>query len=198
MKKIGLTGGIGSGKTTVARELETDGRVIVDADQIAREIVEPGQPALEELARAFGEDILDEDGALNRAELARRAFADDAHPELLDSITHPRIREEVESRFRELERAGAEAVIFDMPLLVENGFDKEMDLVVVVDADVETRVARLVEHRGMDEDDARARIRQQSGDEERRAAADIVVDNNGDREHLESEIAAARARIEAL
>lgn len=198
MKKIGLTGGIGSGKTTVARELESDSRIIVDADQIAREIVEPGQPALSELVEAFGSDILDSDGRLIRGELARRAFADEARTELLDSITHPRIHSEIDARFTELERAGADAVIFDMPLLIENGWGSEMDLVIVVDADVETRVRRLVEQRGMDEDDARARIKRQSGDEERRAAADIVIDNNGDIERLRAEVAAARTRIEAL
>ncbi len=188
MKIIGLTGGIGSGKSTVAGMLADAGYPVVDADKLAREIVEPGQPALAEIAEAFGADVLDADGALRRGELAARAFVDRRHTELLNSITHPRIRELRHLRFAEAEAAGAAAVVYDMPLLVEQGAHRECDLVVVVDVDVEERVRRLVEHRGLDAEDARRRIAQQIDDETRLVAADVVIDNNGPLSELDAQI----------
>lgn len=195
MLKIGLTGGIGSGKSTVAGLLETHASAsgkfslsVIDADQIARDIVEPGQPALAALARAFGEDILDEAGALRRKELAARAFLNEEQTKLLNSITHPQIRTESERRFTEAEERGIDAVVYDMPLLVEQGHHRAMDLVVVVDVDAEERVRRLVEFRGITEADARARIQAQVPDADRLAAADVVIDNNGAREALEPQV----------
>lgn len=179
MKLIGLTGGIGSGKSTVAKALAGYGYEIVDADQIARDIVKPGQPALAELQEAFGQDIIDDSGELRRFLLAQRAFADPDKTELLNSITHPRINEETQRRFAEARSRGESAVVYDMPLLVDNGLHEDMDLTVVVDVDPETRVHRLVQHRGLDEHDARRRIAAQVSDEERRAAADVIIDNNG-------------------
>ena len=180
---IGLTGGIGSGKSTVASRLKTLGARIVDADKIAREIVEPGEPALAELAEAF-DGVLNADGALNRAELARQAFATPEATEKLNSITHPRIRERTLERFAQARTEDVPVLVYDMPLLIENGEYKKMDHVLVVDAEDEIRIDRLVNSRGLDEDDARRRIAAQISREERLAAADSVVDNSGTRDQL--------------
>ena len=180
---IGLTGGIGSGKSTVASRLKTLGARIVDADKIAREIVEPGEPALAELAEAF-DGVLNADGTLNRAELARQAFAAPEATEKLNSITHPRIRERTLERFAQARTDGVPVLVYDMPLLIENGEYKKMDHVLVVDAEDEIRIDRLVNSRGLDEEDARRRIAAQISREERLAAADSVVDNSGTRDQL--------------
>ena len=195
MKKVGLTGGIGSGKSTVARMLSAAGFPVVDADQIAREIMEPGSPVLERVAEEFGADILDGEGVLDRSKLARRAFASKEATERLNAITHPAIRAESEGRFAAAEKAGEAAVIYDMPLLVDLGLHSGMDLTVVVDVDVEERVRRLVEKRGLDEADARARMGQQIDDATRLAAADVVIDNNGSLDALEPQVAALVERI---
>ena len=180
---IGLTGGIGSGKSTVATRLKALGARIVDADKIAREIVEPGEPALAELAEAF-DGVLNADGTLNRAELARQAFAAPDATEKLNSITHPRIRERTLERFAQARTDGVPVLVYDMPLLIENGEYKKMDHVLVVDAADEIRIDRLVNSRGLDEEDARRRIAAQISREERLAAADSVVDNSGTRDQL--------------
>ncbi|WP_459612100.1 dephospho-CoA kinase [Corynebacterium urogenitale] len=183
MLKIGLTGGIGSGKSTVSKKLDELGAFVVDADKIAREIVEPGEPALAELAEAF-EGVVLEDGTLNRQELARQAFATPEATQKLNSITHPRIRERTNELFREAEAEGEEVLVYDMPLLIENGEADRVDHVLVVDAPDEVRVQRLVEYRNLDEGDARARIRAQIDRETRLAVADTVLDNSGDIEDL--------------
>lgn len=188
MKKVGLTGGIGSGKSTVARMLGDEEFLVVDADQIAREIMEPGSPVLDKVAEIFGADLIDDTGALNRGELARRAFASKEQTEKLNAITHPAIRAESNRRFDAAEAAGEPAVIYDMPLLVDLGLDEEMDLTVVVDVDVDERVRRLVDKRGLAERDARARIAQQVDDATRLAAADVVIDNNGPQEALAPQV----------
>ena len=180
---IGPTGGIGSGKSPVASRLKTLGARIVDADKIAREIVEPGEPALAELAEAF-DGVLNADGTLNRAELARQAFAAPEATEKLNSITHPRIRERTLERFAQARTDGVPVLVYDMPLLIENGEYKKMDHVLVVDAEDEIRIDRLVNSRGLDEEDARRRIAAQISREERLAAADSVVDNSGTRDQL--------------
>jgi len=195
MLRIGLTGGIGSGKSTVADLLASEGFLIVDADQVARDIVEPGQPALAELAEAFGQDILKPDGTLDRAGLAAKASVSEEQTALLNAITHPRIAEESARRFNEAEAQGAKVAVYDMPLLVEKGLDRKMDLVVVVDVDVEERVRRLVEKRGLTEDDVRRRIASQVPDDVRLKAADIVVDNNGTLEDLHAEASKLIAEI---
>ena len=188
MKLIGLTGGIGSGKSTVAQLLVEQGWALVDADQIARDIVEPGQPALSELADAFGEDILNADGSLNRGLLASRAFASREKTDVLNSITHPRIHEETQARFEAARAAGEAFLVYDMPLLVDNGLNKGMDVTIVVDVEIEERVRRLVEFRGLDEEDARRRIAAQIPDDVRLAAADYVIDNNGPLEALDAQV----------
>ena len=195
MKKVGLTGGIGSGKSTVARMLGGTGFAVVDADQIARDIMAPGSPVLDEVAAAFGADLIGDDGALDRGELAQRAFATTEDTQRLNAITHPAIRAESERRFAAAEEAGEQAVIYDMPLLVDLGLNQDMDLTVVVDVDKEERIRRLVAKRGLDEADARARMAQQIDDAARLSAADVVIDNNGPLEALEPQVAALAERI---
>lgn len=180
---IGLTGGIGSGKSTVASRLSELGAFIVDADLVAREVVEPGQPALAELAEAF-DGVLNPDGTLNRAELARQAFATPEATEKLNAITHPRIRARTEELFTQGRESGAQVLVYDMPLLIENGEVDKVDHVLVVDAPDELRIERLVQHRGLDEDDARRRIAAQIDRETRLNAADTVLDNSGNLENL--------------
>lgn len=172
---------MGSGKSTVARRFAELGAVIIDADQIARDIVEPGQPALAELAEAFGKDILLDDGSLNRAELAKRAFVNAEKTELLNSITHPRIEQLTEQQFRE---AGDAVIVFDSPLLIEMGQSEAQDLVVVVHTPVDVRLERLVESRGVDREDAKKRIAKQISDQKRLQFADVVLENSGTQEDL--------------
>ena len=185
MLRIGLTGGIGSGKSTVSRLLAERGAVIVDADAIAREVVRPGTPGLAAVAQAFGVAILAADGSLDRPALAAVVFADTEQRAKLDGIVHPLVR----ARATELAAAAPpDAVLVnDVPLLAETGQASSYDLVVVVEADVETRVARLVQ-RGLTAEDARARIAVQATDEQRRAIADVVLDNSGTPEQLAAQV----------
>jgi dephospho-CoA kinase len=181
MLRIGLTGGIGAGKSTVSATFNECGGIIVDGDVIAREVVEPGTEGLAQLVEAFGEDILLPDGALNRPALAAKAFVDDEQRAKLNGIVHPlvgRRREEI------IESVPEDSVVVeDIPLLVETGMAPLFPLVVVVTADVETRVERLIK-RGMDEADARARIKAQAPEEKRRAIADVLLDNSGSQDEL--------------
>ncbi|HLM04845.1 MAG TPA: dephospho-CoA kinase [Blastococcus sp.] len=185
MLRIGLTGGIGSGKSTVSALLAARGAVVVDADLIAREVVAPGSPGLAAVAEAFGAGVLTPDGALDRPALAAVVFADPEARARLDGIVHPLVRR----RTAELVSAApADAVVVnDVPLLVETGQAGSYDLVLVVEADVETRVVRLVA-RGLTAEDARARIAAQATDEQRRAAADVVLDNSGTPEQLAEQV----------
>lgn len=202
MKKIGLSGGIGSGKSTVARlmvELSSGSTVvIIDADKIAREVVEPGSPALAELSKAFGEDVLAPDGSLNRQLLAARAFASKESTAILNSITHPRIAEETKRLFRQAADEGADFAVYDVPLLVENDIYKDMDANIIVDVDPETRITRLIEHRGLDETDARRRIASQIADEKRLAIADFVIDNNGALQDLVPQVEEVVGKLKEL
>lgn len=188
MLRVGLTGGIGSGKTTVAQLIHAAGIPVIDADVIAREVVEPGQPALDELAVEFGSDILYDDGSLNRGELAQRAFASSAATARLNAITHPKIEQRTAELFAELQQQGHDIVVWDMPLLVDKGYDKQMDAVIVVDVDADTRMKRLVSYRGLAADDAARRIATQVGDEERRQAATYIIDNHGSIENLAPQV----------
>jgi len=188
MLLIGLTGGIGSGKSTVAAMLRDQGIRVVDADQIAREVVEPGQPALAELVEVFGQGILNDDGSLNRQELANRAFATEEATNALNTITHPRIEQETQRQFDLAAAEKENFLVYDMPLLVERGLHEEMDMVIVVHADIEERVRRLVEHRGLDEDDVRRRMSHQVDDVTRLASADVLIDNNGSVDHLRKQV----------
>lgn len=188
--RVGLTGGIGSGKSSVAAEFAALGAPIVDADAIARRIVEPGSPVLARLAEEFGSDILDESGALRRAELARRAFASERDTRHLNEITHPAIREIAEVELAAGEQATPNAVVvYEMPLLVETGQVSLVDVVVVVDVPEETQVERTVA-RGLEESDVRARMTQQASRSDRLAAADFVIDNSGDLAEMRRQVLA--------
>lgn len=193
MHLVGLTGGIGSGKSTVARLLAERGAIVVDADQVAREVVEPGEPALAEIAERFGADVVDPEGRLDREALAAIVFDDEGARRDLESITHPRIGERVAERIAEAQRAEeqdgrARIVVVDHPLLVESGAAEQYPTVVVVTTPAEERVRRLVDQRGMPEADARARIRAQADDATREAAATHVIDNGGPRDALEAQV----------
>ncbi|MBK3637156.1 dephospho-CoA kinase [Streptomyces sp. MBT97] len=176
MLKVGLTGGIGAGKSEVSRLLVAHGAVLIDADRIAREVVAPGTPGLTAVTQAFGEDVLAPDGSLDRPRLGSVVFADPEKLALLNSIVHPLVG----ARSRELETAAPEdaVVVHDVPLLTENGLAPLYDLVIVVDVAPETQLDRLVRLRGMTEDDARARMAAQATRDDRRKIADIVIDND--------------------
>src|SRR5918996_6254313 len=181
MLRIGLTGGIGAGKSTVSATFSECGGIIVDGDVIAREVVEPGTDGLKQLVEAFGEDILLPNGALNRPALAAKAFVDDEKRAKLNSIVHPLVGQR---RMEVIESVPDDAVVVeDIPLLVETGMAPMFPLVVVVTAPVETRVERLIK-RGMDEADARTRIAAQAPEEQRRAIADVLLDNSGSQDEL--------------
>ncbi|MGA6207599.1 dephospho-CoA kinase [Nocardia testacea] len=187
MLRIGLTGGMGAGKSTVARALVERGAVLIDSDVIAREVVAVGTPGLAALVEAFGSDILAADGSLDRPALAAKAFRDDESRATLNSITHPLVGQRTAELFA---AAAPDAVVVqDVPLLVENHMAPFMNLVLVVDVAAETRIRRLVEFRGVPEDDARARIAAQATDEQRRAAADVLLDNNGPAGAVEAAVA---------
>jgi len=182
---VGLTGGIGSGKSTVAGILAKRGAVVIDADAIARMVVEPGKPALDALAEAFGPEILRPDGSLDRSALAERAFVTDETRKRLEAITHPAIAEEF---FAQIANAPAGGIIVhDVPLLVESTRGYEYGAVIVVEAPTEARLARL-EARGVPRADAERRMALQASDEERRAVATWVLDNSGDPADLERQI----------
>jgi dephospho-CoA kinase len=183
--RIGLTGGIGSGKSTVSALLAARGAVIIDADRIAREVVEPGTPGLARIVEAFGDGVLAVDGSLDRAALAAVVFADPDARRRLDGIVHPLVR----ARATELAAAAPpdSVVVNDVPLLVETGQASSYDLVLVVEADPATRVSRLVQ-RGLTAEDARARIAAQASDGQRRAVADVVLDNSGTPEQLAEQV----------
>lgn len=191
MLRLGLTGGIGSGKSTVARMLADRGAVIIDADAISRELVEPGEPALDRLVEEFGTGILREDGSLNRGALARVAFEDAAAAARLNQIMHPAIREESERRIADAVRRGATVIVYDMPLLVETGQQEVVDRVIVVDVPEAVQIQRAVGSRGLDEADVRRRIALQASREERLGCADGVIDNSGD-------VAETERQVEAL
>ncbi|MFJ8105248.1 dephospho-CoA kinase [Streptomyces sp. NPDC096132] len=176
MLKVGLTGGIGAGKSEVSRLLVECGAVLIDADRIAREVVAPGTPGLAAVVDAFGTDVLAADGSLDRPRLGSIVFADPDRLAVLNSIVHPLVG----ARSRELETAAPEdaVVVHDVPLLTENGLAPFYDVVVVVDAAPETQLDRLVRLRGMTEEDARARMAAQATREKRRDIADIVIDND--------------------
>lgn len=176
---IGLTGGIASGKSTAARTLAELGARIVDADAVAREIVAPGQPALAEIVRAFGREMLLPDGTLDRKRLGAIIFADADKRRALNAITHPRIAAETQARLAKLREAGEPVAIYEAALLVENGVHKALDGLIVVKCDEATQLARLMSRDGYSEADARARVAAQAPVADKIAAATWVVDTSG-------------------
>ena len=195
---VGLTGGIGSGKSEAARRLAAHGAVIVDADAIAREVVEPGTPALAQIVGTFGNGVLASDGSLDRDKLAATVFGDDEQRRRLNDIVHPSIGALMIERTAAAGAADPHAVVVnDVPLLVEGGVQDRYDVVVVVDCDPATQLRRLVEQRGMSEADARARLAVQATREQRLNVADLVVHNDGDLDELEAEVARVWADLAA-
>lgn len=184
--RVGLTGGIASGKSTVARLLARHGAVVVDADALAREAVEPGTPGLAAVVERFGPDVLAADGSLDRERLGALVFGNPDRLRALEAIVHPYV---ARRSAQLLDAAPAESVVvYDVPLLVEKSLHDDYDVVVVVDAPDDVRVRRLVEHRGMDEPDALTRMAAQATREARLAAADHVVVNDGDLTELEEQV----------
>lgn len=195
MITVGLTGGIGSGKSEVARLLAARGAVVVDADALAREALAPGTPGLARVVAEFGAEVLAADGSLDRARLGSLVFADDGRRAALEAIVHPYVAR----RSAELMAAAPPdaVVVYDVPLLVEKGLHPAYDVVVVVEAGEQERVRRLTEGRGMPERDVRARIAAQASDEERRAVADVVLRNDGDLAALDRQVEDVWARLSA-
>lgn len=196
MLLVGLTGGIGSGKTTVSGMLARLGAVVIDADAIVHELQAPGQPVLLEMVELFGDGILHDDGTLDRRAVAEIVFHDPDKLAALGEIVHPRVRDEMIRRVAE-QASTHNVVVLDIPLLAESGWEGIVGS-IVVDLDPEVAVARLVEHRGFDEEDARARIANQASREERIASARWVIDNSGSMEELAAQVDARWEELVAL
>lgn len=197
MRICGLTGGIASGKSTVARRLRELGVPVVDADAVAREVVEPGTPALAEIVASFGASLLDPDGKLDRKALAARVFGDDAARRRLEAIVHPRVAERTRERFAELEAAGERLAFYDVPLLVEKGLHAVFRPVVVVALSEEEQIRRAVARDGATEAEVRARIAAQLPLAEKIAVADHVIDNAGSLEATLAQVDALVAELRA-
>ena len=193
MLRVGLTGGIGAGKGEVARRLAAYGALVIDADQVAREVVAPGTPGLEEIVKEFGAGVLRPDGSLDRELLGEMVFSDAALRGKLNAIVHPRVGE----RMREIEEsaAAADVIVHEIPLLAEGGLASAFDVVVVVDAPPDVQVERLVSMRGMTRTHALARMSAQASREDRLAVATFVVDNSGSLEDLDRRVAALWADL---
>ncbi len=202
MLEVGLTGGIGSGKSTVAAGLVARGAVLIDADAIVRQMQAPGEPVFEAIVDRFGPDVVHRDGTLDRAAIASVVFADPDELAALNAIVHPAVGAEIQRR-RDA-RAGTDAiVIFDIPLLIDSDGERKshydhLAAVIVVDADPDTAIHRLVDHRGFDTDDARARVANQAPRSARLAHADFVIDNSGPLVALEPQLDACWAWLESL
>lgn len=195
---IGLTGGIGSGKSTVSALLAEKGAVVIDADAITRELQEPGQPVFDAIVERFGEEVVGDDGRLDRAHLAGIVFNDEQAKKDLEQIVHPAVGAEMLKRM-EVEAATDHVVVYDVPLLVEAA-RRAMDFagVIVVDIDPEIAIRRVVEQRGMAEADVRARIANQASRDERLAVADKVIDNSGTRDDLRRQVDGVWAWMQSL
>ncbi|MBI4964368.1 MAG: dephospho-CoA kinase [Desulfomonile tiedjei] len=198
MLVVGLTGGIASGKSTVSRMFADAGIPVICADELAREAVKPGSAALDEIRRAFGQKVLDEDGNLDRAGMARLVFQDTSKRKLLESIIHPRVAEEQENRLRRLEREGHHIAVIDVPLLYESGWDKAFDLIIVVYVPRNIQERRLVDRDKISPADAQSRLDAQMPIEEKKKSADRVVDNTGSMEHTLDQVKGILEELQAL
>jgi dephospho-CoA kinase len=200
MKLIGLTGGIASGKSTVGKRFSELGAVVVDADVLAREVVEPGTPGLAEIERVFGRSVIAADGSLDRPALGAIIFADADKRAQLNAITHPAIWKRGKELFAAAEAADPDViVVYDVPLLAEAVEDRPMkfDSIVVVQADIATRVERMVKLRGMSRGEAEGRLRAQASDDERLRLADVVIDSNGSLDHTLEQVDTLWAQLSA-
>ncbi|MDQ2661733.1 MAG: dephospho-CoA kinase [Actinomycetota bacterium] len=196
MYLIGLTGGIASGKSTVARRLVEHGAVHIDADEVARRVVEPGTPALAAIVEEFGPGVLRHDGTLDRQKLGEIVFADEAARAKLNAIVHPAVRERSATLIEKAEREDPDAVVvYDVPLLVDAAVDHPFDLIVVTNAPKRTQVKRLVEERGLDPIQAEARVDAQVDNTRRLEIADVVIDTDGSMAHTMSQSDALWQRI---
>ena len=183
---VGLTGGVASGKSVVSRILKEEGAYLIDADQIARELVQPWTSAWEELVKVFGKEILQKDGSIHRKQLAAKVFSDPKQRDLLNRTLHPRIKEEMGRRLKAIGQKDPEAiVVIDAPLLVETGNHREMDKVIVVISTEAQQIARLREREGMDQEEARRIMASQIATEEKVKVADFVIRNEGSLEETE-------------
>lgn len=199
MPLIALTGGIASGKSTIARRLAELGAVIVDADQIVRDVQAPGSPVLAEIVAEFGADVLLDDGALDRAALGAKVFGEPEQLKRLNAIVHPAVGAESRRRFAAGLAAAPDAVVvYDVPLLVEARAEDAWDLIVVAHAPASVRLERLIELRGLDRRGAEERIASQVSDEARLAIADVVIDTAGTLEQTRDQVDALWERIRAL
>jgi dephospho-CoA kinase len=197
MRIVGLTGNIASGKSAVAARLADHGALVVDADVLAREAVEPGRPALAAIVGRWGPKVLRRDGALDRAALRRLVFADPAERAALDAIVHPAVGRLRNAAVETARRRGEPLVICDIPLLFEAGLDRTVDIIVLVDAPVATRRARLIRDRALDPADADAMIAAQWPAERKRARADHIIENDGTLEDLDAKVDALWATLSA-
>ena len=183
---VGLTGGVASGKSVVSRILKEEGAYLIDADQIARELVQPRTSAWEELVKVFGKEILQKDGSIHRKQLAAKVFSDPKQRDLLNRTLHPRIKEEMGRRLKAIGQKDPEAIVLiDAPLLVETGNHREMDKVIVVISTEAQQIARLREREGMDQEEARRIMASQIATEEKVKVADFVIRNEGSLEETE-------------
>lgn len=199
---IGLTGGIASGKSTIGRQLRELGAVVIDADEVARDVVTPGQPAYRQLVAAFGADILiaasdEAEPALDRKKLAARVFGDEAARRTLNQITHPAIAQESARRMQQAMLSGANVIVYEAALIVENNLYQGMDGLIVVDLPEEEQVRRAVQRGGLSEAEATARIRSQASRQARREAATWIIDNQGSLEQTRSQILALWHKLAA-
>jgi dephospho-CoA kinase len=199
MLRVGLTGGIGSGKSEVSRRLAALGAVVLDADAAARAVVDSGTPGLKRIAETFGPGVLRPDGALDRARLAEIVFADDAARGKLNAIVHPLVHEHMRAAEQAAVQAGGEEIVIvhDVPLLAEGGRSGEFDLVIVVDVAPGLQVERAAGQRGMTADQVRARMAAQASREQRLAVADVVIDNSGTLADLDRRVSAVWANLQA-
>lgn len=199
MLRVGLTGGIGSGKSAVSERLAALGAVVIDADRAARAVVEPGTPGLARIAETFGPGVLRADGSLDRAKLAGIVFADEAARAQLNAIVHPLVHEHMRAAEQAAVRAAGDGavIVHDVPLLAEGGRGREFDVVLVVDVPPELQVERLAAQRGMPEEQARARMAAQATRAQRLAVADIVIDNSGTLADLDRRVAEVWAELQA-
>ena len=196
MLVVGLTGNIGSGKSTVAGILEARGVPLIDADLLAREAVAPGTPALAAIAERFGRSVLTPAGALDRAALRAIVFANPADRASLDAIVHPAVKALRDARLADLRARRAPVVVCDIPLLFETGLDREVDVTVLVDAPLDVRLARILRNRGLSRDEALAMAAAQLPAEDKRARADYVIENDGSVEELRERVNAVWTAID--
>lgn len=192
---VGLTGGIASGKSTVSRLLSQVGFPIIDADLVAHRLQQPGQPGFERLVEQFGRSLVAMDGSLDRQRLGQLVFNDQAARSQLNQVMQPLIRDAIMGQLASLKNAVVPTIILDAPLLFEQGYDEDCNLVVVVTVDKATQLARLMERDGLSQAAARARVAAQMPLNEKAARADIVIDNNGDYDHLRQQVARLVKRL---